>query len=824
MQTVLKSYQERAARRVHKHVFQLQRNGLGEKQSRVLVKGDCGTGKTLIIGRSIELLAGAKHLSRCSDRGKNGTVFLFLTPGSGNLEEQSRNRLKHELSGSGISVRSIKEHGVLKSAPHNGLVITSNYECLVSKGDDNKHINLLTREGEDSNLYNFIKAVNRRNFELVVILDEAHHGNHGHSGRISELINSVTDAMGNQLVVRIEATATSKNDPERTVTVPREKAIKDGIIRPRQYVNFSRKGGSARKALRTKLRRMAVEFDNANGELAYLMYEQYKEVHAETIGGELSYVPLMVISVNNGEEGKFEIELFKRFFSEATDEKITQENGKLKVILSEEKLSYADQVALSKVDSPVKVVIIKKAVATGWDCPRAQFLLITRRIGKDGREVFLGQLTGRTGRNVHGQPRPEGQEASRYGYIYTDANEQMVLDKVGAEVVYAKAVEANPKHLELWNKSGLVRSVNSRTNRGGKDASGSDITRPFYVNLFSKGDVSQERLSLTPNRRLALNITGHQILVSGERLKSNLAVDDAYGEQLESAVLELLKGHMRDKGVKVVRKNAEVALGPFKDFLKEKRQGASDAYIWGIILQDHEVDPVNGGAAKMMSQIADAARERERATHRNDFVRTYYDDYTVPEVRHYTEDVRERVLPDIVGAYHLFGPVVHHSTDSSIEIAFEETVVKWFAESGLLISWFRIGKIDSYGKAFSMGFPNDDTMELEHNTHTNPDYGLLVHGKYGNPLPFIVETKGYCPVTKSATDRGADAKVRDIVRIMEQQTDNTGRYGRRGHGEEKGTHIAAVLYQRPSGTWMVQLDGKSVPLRTWVKPFVSFPA
>jgi hypothetical protein len=38
------------------------------------------------------------------------------------------------------------------------------------------------------------------------------------------------------------------------------------------------------------------------------------------------------------------------------------------------------------------------------------------------------------------------------------------------------------------------------------------------------------------------------------------------------------------------------------------------------------------------------------------------------------------------------------------------------------------------------------------------------------------------------------------------------------------TQHAAVLYQRPSGTWMVQLDGKSVPLRTWVKPFVSFPA
>jgi type III restriction enzyme len=57
---------------------------------------------------------------------------------------------------------------------------------------------------------------------------------------------------------------------------------------------------------------------------------------------------------------------------------ITRENQKLAVYLSEDKTDNLDNIA--KQNSPVEILIFKQAIATGWDCPRAQILVMFREI------------------------------------------------------------------------------------------------------------------------------------------------------------------------------------------------------------------------------------------------------------------------------------------------------------------------------------------------------------------------------------------------------------------------------------------------------------
>jgi type III restriction enzyme len=56
---------------------------------------------------------------------------------------------------------------------------------------------------------------------------------------------------------------------------------------------------------------------------------------------------------------------------------ITLENGKLGIWLSEEKENLEN---IERIDNPVEILIFKQAIALGWDCQRAQILVMFREI------------------------------------------------------------------------------------------------------------------------------------------------------------------------------------------------------------------------------------------------------------------------------------------------------------------------------------------------------------------------------------------------------------------------------------------------------------
>lgn len=800
---------------------------------RAMLVGPCAAGKTVMLSATIEKLLSQDHLTVLSGFGWTGCVVIVLTPGKGNLAEQTHDKLAYELQGTGIQVRSAKEFTSFSSPPKSRTVITSNYESLIQTDKETgNYKNKATRASEEDSLFDFVRAAHAEGMRMVVVTDEAHYGNHGDSPKISKLLTDINRASGGTLVtLEVTATPLVTLGESRTVQVDRTRVVDSGLIRPRVIVNHEREvGAKGRSRVRSGLRKIHASMDCNTGELLDLMYTDYVSVCEEVNSSEdetTRYNPLMLVTVNNGVRGDSEMSLVKRYFA---SKGITEENGELEVHTHDSSLSYERQKALTRMDSNVKVLIVKVSVALGWDCPRAQFLTMCRDTSSNAT-VFVDQLLGRIGRMPHATHRPPEQTISRYGYVYIQSDAAEMNDREGVAVPYAGSVEANVAQLEMWERSGTVRSVQKRTNRGGVGETNpkDKLTRRVYTDALASGTVERLRLRSSHASTREGRVTHEQNLEQDTPLKS-VKVADAFTESMKWEVQLALQSSLAEAGVNVVGKHAELAVEPFLEFLQGSKREDTPAYrkirgkVLRAVLHDLDTQRENGSAVKMMAQIAAIAKRWEDSTVRNEFVRQYYP-YS-PLARRYLAQVPSpRKLDKAVTDLHLYGDVVQHSNDSDVERTFEKTVVTLLANTGVLLSWFRNGEeIDSYGSAFSMGFPNDDpSMLIKHKTHTTPDYMLLLRDKNGDPIAFAVETKGYCPIRKGATDRGSGESVHDKALIMEQQTASNDKCGKRGHGEEKGNHIAAVVYMHPSGKWYVQSSDRSrkdVPLLTWLSKHV----
>ncbi len=87
-------------------------------------------------------------------------------------------------------------------------------------------------------------------------------------------------------------------------------------------------------------------------------------------------------------------------------------NKKLAIWLSDDK---TNKELIDETDSTVEVLIFKQAIAVGWDCPRAQILVMFREIGSVTFEI---QTIGRILRMP--EQRHYSENSLNIAYVYTD--------------------------------------------------------------------------------------------------------------------------------------------------------------------------------------------------------------------------------------------------------------------------------------------------------------------------------------------------------------------------------------------------------------------
>lgn len=134
---------------------------------------------------------------------------------------------------------------------------------------------------------------------------------------------------------------------------------------------------------------------------------------------------------------KSEIEKVEKILDEKYN--INRENWKLAVYLSEDKTDNLEDIANK--ESEVEVLIFKQAIATGWDCPRAQILIMFREIKSITFEIQTVWRIMRMPELKH----YENDELNK-AYVYTNFWEINIENWEASKYIKAKQSKINPKH------------------------------------------------------------------------------------------------------------------------------------------------------------------------------------------------------------------------------------------------------------------------------------------------------------------------------------------------------------------------------------------
>lgn len=386
----LAPYQEEAVQKLVQAFRELLRTN--HAQTQVVLKSPTGSGKTIM---------SAELLKRLADEDlPNRYVFVWAAPNA--LHEQSKEKLRNYLRDTSYNFIGLEDL-TGEALPENTLLFT-NWES-VYRQKDGEWSNRAVKQGEtEQNVIDVLNATRDDGLEVILIVDEAHNKYLGPRSRavVSEIVKP-------KLVLEVSATPALKPSAQdveenraRTVTVPFEEVVESGLIKQETVINFEI-GDFVRDDL-TKI--------DAVIEAALHRREVLKRQYAE-VGADVD--PLILIqlpderttatsALDTSVRGEIEDLLDKK--------DIRYGNGKLAIWLSEDK---RNKEWIDEYNSPVQVLIFKKAVALGWDCPRAQILVMLTDIKS---ESFKIQTVGRILR------MPEAKhyelQALNTAYVYTN--------------------------------------------------------------------------------------------------------------------------------------------------------------------------------------------------------------------------------------------------------------------------------------------------------------------------------------------------------------------------------------------------------------------
>lgn len=347
--------------------FLIDRTADPESRQIITVKAPTGAGKTVILIKYID------GYLKNTDR---PTAFVWLCPGKGDLEQQSKEKMDE--------ITPETDTRTLLYSMFAGFDAESvtfiNWELVTKKG------NQALKAGERANLFEMIEDARKKGVEFIVIIDEEHMNN-------TKKADDIIHAFGAKNIIRVSATA-NKVPHHEFYEIPEEEVISAGLITRAIYVNEG-----------VEEKREYGDDDDYNY-LLKLADEKRKEI-AESYKRAGSRIrPLVLIQFPAGKP-----ETVKLVEEKLAELGYTYENGMVAVWMSGVKKNTEQ---LTKPDGSPAFLLMKQAISTGWDCPRAKILV---KLREGGSEDFQIQTIGRIRRMP--ERRHYGNDALDYCYIYT---------------------------------------------------------------------------------------------------------------------------------------------------------------------------------------------------------------------------------------------------------------------------------------------------------------------------------------------------------------------------------------------------------------------
>ena len=345
----------------------------------IILKSPTGSGKTIIL----------TYFMHQYIQSFPKTVFVWLTPGKGNLEEQSKAKMDKYIHASQTKLLS----DVMTAGFEENDSCFINWEKLTKKGNN------ALKDSERTNFLEHIQHALNDGIRFVIIVDESHQNNTIKADEIIQYFH--TDK-----IIRCSATPKGIAKAE-IIEIPEEEVIAAGLIKKMLVINQDFP--------------QTVETENQTAFLLEKALGKQRELRAAFLQGGNDINPLIVIQIPNKSETL--LDGVERYLE---TQGLTYENGQLAVWLSDR---HENLDGIDKPNAASSAVIIKQAVATGWDCPRAH-ILVKLRDNMD--ETFEIQTIGRIRRMPEAKHYQNDLLDSCYLYTFDEkftAGVKMSLDK-----------------------------------------------------------------------------------------------------------------------------------------------------------------------------------------------------------------------------------------------------------------------------------------------------------------------------------------------------------------------------------------------------------
>ncbi len=353
-------FQEKAVK------FLLKTTTRHDSKEVITIKSPTGSGKTIILIDYID-----EYLGKVN----SNTAFIWLCPGKGDLEEQSKAKME--------KFTPWRKTGNLFDALLNGFEEESttfiNWE-LVTKKD-----NTAIRDSERKNLFDRIAEAHRNGIEFMIIIDEEHSHNTSNA-------KTIIDAFSARHIIRVSAT-TAKNNLHEFYEIDELDVINAGLITKAIYVNEGIIDN--------------IEITNDYDYLLDLADEKRKAIAKKYADMDKKIRPLVLIQFPNARPDTI-IAVEKKL----EDMGYTYDNGMVSKWMSGDKKDLPDN--LTDNNSTPIFLLMKQAISTGWDCPRAKILV---KLREGMSETFEIQTIGRIRRMPEAEHYEE--ELLDYCYVYT---------------------------------------------------------------------------------------------------------------------------------------------------------------------------------------------------------------------------------------------------------------------------------------------------------------------------------------------------------------------------------------------------------------------
>lgn len=353
----------------------------------IILKSPTGSGKTIIL----------THFMDEYVKGHAKSVFIWLTPGKGNLEEQSKAKMDKYIHNAQTKLLA----DVMTSGFEENDNCFINWEKLTKKGNN------ALKDSERTNFLEWIDKAFSSGLSFKVIIDESHQN-------FTEKADAIVQLFKTDKIIRCSATPII-DKRAKLIEVREEDVIAEGLIKKLLVINENFP--------------QAIETDNQTEYLLDKALEKQRALHSLLLSRGVDVNPLIVVQLPNNSD--LLLDTVERWFE---SKGVTLDNGELAMWLSARHENLDD---ISENNGKQVAVIIKQAVATGWDCPRA-YILVKLRENMD--ETFEIQTIGRIRRMPEAKHYENDNLDSCYLYTFDSKFTEGVKLSLGKSALEAKLV------------------------------------------------------------------------------------------------------------------------------------------------------------------------------------------------------------------------------------------------------------------------------------------------------------------------------------------------------------------------------------------------